>query len=360
MPTKFLKIDNKFKRIKKAYLKQDSNWSAIKKQYVKKNNNWELIFEDIDAITYVYNYGYVCGGVISGVGYSSAIDRFEFPFDDAMTTQAASLISNRVSMSANNSSLAGYVHGGNTGSGATNTIDRFVFSASMGIIAESGSLEQMGMDNRACNSSQHGYICGVRVIFDVYSYIQRQTFPFETGHTASINGSLTFARRSHAVANSQFHGYNFCGIIQSAQDISIIDRFSFPFNIGSTSESCGINFRSLHSPTGFNSSEYAYVCGGRKTSTPTQDYSHISRYSFPFTGGAYNAQYTTLNVARYDSSSNNSSHFGFVCAGHPTLMSIERMEFALDSASMTLLGNLTASRNNLAAADSTDHVSLFV
>ena len=362
MPTKYVKVDNNWKRITKMSVKDQDIWKSVKRKYIKKDNNWELVFEDIGAITYVYNYGYVCGGFVAGIGAVSTIDRFEFPFDNGSLTNVAMLTSARSDSAACNSSEAGYVFGGNIGGvGTTTTCDRFLFSLSMGHITDSGQLIHWNRNAGAVNCSLYGYVCGGGDGVNWRSYIQRITFPFEIGHNTTQVDNLSGTRREMANTNSSVHGYNFAGALSAGTDISSIDRFTFPLDSANNTYVTHL-YKAIFSPRGFNSSTYSYVCGGYKSSTPTIEYSDISRFLHPFNGGA-TSMYSNISSSRYNSSANNSSHYGFVCGGKnmtTNISTVERMEFAMDSGGTSIIGDLTNNRVALCAVDSTDFVSLFV
>ena len=80
--------------------------------------------------------------------------------------------------------------------------------------------------------SDFGYVCSGYDVSNDLSIIDRFIFPFDSG-TATHIGNLTENKRRHTANNSSIHGY-ICGGYDTS-NLSIIDRFTYPFDSGSAS-----------------------------------------------------------------------------------------------------------------------------
>jgi len=150
-------------------------------------------------------YGYVCGGW--NYSYFSTIDRFQFPFDSGTANYVGNLSGGRGVLSANNSSTYGYVCGGwhSNGNVLFSTVDRFQFPFNSGTASQVGNLSGSRGWLSANNSSIHGYVCGGWDNSSSYfSTIDRFQFPFDSG-TANQVGNLS----GNKAASSATDGVDF-------------------------------------------------------------------------------------------------------------------------------------------------------
>jgi hypothetical protein len=103
-------------------------------------------------------------------------------------------------------------------------------------------------------------------------------------------------------------------------------------------------------------SNYGYVCGGYSSGY----LSTIDRFQFPFDSGTAN-QVGNLSGSRCDLSANNSSTHGYVCGGYyydsnGTMFStIDRFQFPFDSGTANHIGNLSGNRHGLSANNSSTY-----
>jgi hypothetical protein len=141
-------------------------------------------------------HGYVCGGSsFDSDTMFSTIDRFQFPFDSGTANQVGNLSESRGHLSANNSSTHGYVCGGESDSGDSflSTIDCFQFPFDSGIASHVDDLSESRERLSANNSSIYGYVCGGTRGISVFSTIDRFQFPFNSGTTSQV-GNLSESR----------------------------------------------------------------------------------------------------------------------------------------------------------------------
>jgi len=99
-------------------------------------------------------------------------------------------------------------------------------------------------------------------------------------------------------------------------------------------------------------SNYGYVCGGY--SIGFNFYSTIDRFQFPFDSGIAN-HVGNLSGSRSDLSANNSSTYGYVCGGWGPFSIIDRFQFPFNSGTASQVGNLSGSRSDLSANNSSTY-----
>jgi len=244
------------------------------------------------------------------------------------------------------------------GGSRISTIDRFQFPFDSGTTNQVGNLSEDR--NRLCanNSSTRGYVYGGwnsgYSSHNDLSIIDRFLFPFDSG-TAKHIGNLSENKSRLCANNSSTHGY-VCG---SGSCNSTIDRFQFPFDDG-TANYVGNLSGSRGWLSANNSSTYGYVCGGIDSSYYPS--STIDRFQFPFDSGTAN-QVGNLSGRRAFLSANNSSIHGYVCSGwnkSDNLSTIDRFQFPFDSGTTNQVGNLSGSRSDLSAIDGVDFATMFV
>jgi len=105
-------------------------------------------------------------------------------------------------------------------------------------------------------------------------------------------------------------------------------------------------------------SNYGYVCEGYNGSN---DFSTIDRFQFPFNRGTA-SKVGNLSGSRGDLSANNSSTHSYVCGGYSSgyISTIDRFQFPFNSGTASYVGNLSGSRGSLSATDGVDFVTMFV
>jgi len=309
------------------------------------------------------NYGYVCGGGNPDTWYST-IDRFQFPFNSGTASYVGNLSGSRAHLSANNSSIYGYVCGGWEWSGRNffSTIDRFQFPFDSGTANHVGNLSGSRYWLSANNSSTHGYVCGGRngnsssYYYYNLSTIDRFQFPFDSG-TANYVGNLSGSRCFLSANNSSTYGY-VCGGWGGGW-LPTIDRFQFPFDSGTASYVGNLSGGRIYLSAN-NSSTYGYVCGGWDGSSLL---AIIDRFQFPFDSGTA-SQVGNLSGSRFYLSANNSSTHGYVCGGwnnssiHFSI--IDRFQFPFDSGTANQVGDLSGNKAAPSATDGVDFVTMFV
>jgi len=248
----------------------------------------------------------------------------------------------------------GYIAGGRDSSGTEiSVIDRMIFPFDSGTASHVGNLS--GSRNNTsiggANSSIHGYISAGRDGVNAYiSIIDRFSFPFDSGSSSHV-GNLNTTCEYPSGNNSSIHGY-FCGGY-TGTSFSIVNRIIFPFDSGD-SANVGNLSRSQYSGVGINSSIHSYICEGWGTSYV----SAIDRFIFPFDSGTASHIGNVSHSRGYSGGANSSIH-GFICGGSNNsgtrLSIIDRIEFPFDSGTSTRVGNLSITQNSSAGNNSTNY-----
>ena len=289
-------------------------------------------------------YGYVCGGgtCCAETTYST-IERFSYPMDGGVASVVGSILFEAFT-TATNSSLHGYTAGGApAGTQAISTICRFSFPDATDLVANTYLSVARCSYDAGTNSSQCGYICGGNICCSstAYSVVDRFTFPFHEG-TCTHVGDLTWSGCCATSCSSSISGY-VCGGNNSTDDsqLSTVDKFTFPFDSGVASHTANLS-GPRRAVSSCSSSTHGYVIGGWFAADTNVYLSIIERFSFPFDSG------TSLHVGnlvgeRYAAGSCSSSSGGYVCNGGLAGSIIERFPFPFDSGTSVVAGytNLT-------------------
>lgn len=366
MPTKRVRMENNWKIINKFTIQQENNNIPIYREYVRKDNEWKLVFEDLEAgPAIIYNYGYVCGGLIGTSDFVPTIDRMEFPLGAAQSTEyITDLATQRGWACGNNCTEYGYIHGGHSGIQYLDSCEKFLFSMSMSHLTTSGSIPIAKRYAGANNSSIHGYVCGGSTGSVRYDDIGRFLFPLESTDVVTTYIHLPRLLNGSSSTNSTLYGYVCGGNVPSGASTattSIIDRFTF--SVESDAQQKGDLNESTFASSANNSSTHSYVLGG-VYQLDNIVFDKILKFSFPFDTGN-SITINTLNNKRRDSAANNSTHYGYVCGGRMEdgasgISSIERFSYAVDTDPVELVSNLSSNRYALTGIDSTDFISQFV
>jgi len=200
--------------------------------------------------------------------------------------------------------------------------------------------------------SNYGYVCGGWSGGSRLSTIDRFQFPFNSG-TANQVGNLSGSRGWLSSNNSSTHGY-VCGG-WDGNYLTTIDRFQFPFNSGTASHVGNLS-GSRDNSSANNSSIHGYVCGGYSFDNNSW-YSTIDRFQFPFDSSTV-SQVGNLSGSKRELSANNSSTYGYVCGGYADLScfsTIDRFQFPFSDGTANHVGNLSGSRFYLSANNSSTH-----
>lgn len=290
-------------------------------------------------------YGYVFS--------EDRIERLKFPLDSGTSTTVGRLSESRSSLSANNSSVHGYVCGGSDKS----TIDRFQFPLDSGNAIRAGSLSIGRSGLSANNSSVIGYVCGGYYNSNYHiSTIDKFMFPLDYGYVVH-DFNLSYIRSRMSANNSSVHGYVCGGCYYTGYYLNIVDRFQFSFDSGYSAPTGYLSGSNRFDLSANNSSVHGYVCGGSSYSNYIRYLSIIDRFQFPFDSG-YASQVGNLSSIKSCLSANNSSFHGYVCGGtysddngSVVVSAIDRFLFPLCYGGASQSGNLSDGAYSLSAND---------
>lgn len=231
-------------------------------------------------------------------------------------------------------------HAGRAGD-STKAIGRFTFPFDSGTSASVGNCAGQTFGGAGCNSSEYGYIsCGFQTSDGSgmpLSTIERFTFPFDSG-TSSVVGISGDYRRNCASMNSSNHGFVFGGYKDSSNSSAGVDRFVFPFSSGFTSV-CGNISVARRYLGGCNSSTNGYITNGYDTTVKNI----IERITFPNDAGVVTTVGSLSNNI-FGCSSFNSSLHAYMCGGSngsSIISYIERFAFPFDSGTCQYVGNIS-------------------
>ena len=292
-------------------------------------------------------YGYSCAGS-DGYNPKNQIMRFEFPFDSGVASYVGTT-SNPISVLGGcNSSLCGYIFYGGDWFSKRSSIYKMTFPFDSGVANKVGNCNNSMEMPAALNSSIHGFVGSTGL-----SIVERIAFPFDSGIASMVGNTYHYVGSSSSL-NSTNYGY--------LNSQSVIDRFKFPFDSG-VATYVGNMSSSRQRPAGCNSTNYGYYAGGYGApSGPWVGVSWIDRIQFPFDSGT-GVLVGNLSASRHDNGANNSTVYGYIMGGNygsSYFSIIDRIVFPFNSGVAFHVGNLQYARNCMASIDGTDFVSMFI
>lgn len=203
-------------------------------------------------------------------------------------------------------------------------ITRIEFGLDSPISEYKSNLSSSRFDCCGNNASHYGYICAGQQRISTHNNpirnIDRFSFPFDSGDTTQ-QGQLRHKRPYSSANNSSIEGF-VCGGSQRND----IERFIFPFHEGITQYGLTLtNNKKLSSA--HNCTYYGYVSAGEQSN-------NIDRYQFASQTGQAHI-YLQLETVRYNTCGNNSSEYGFICGNYSTTSNnIKRFSFANEATSI--------------------------
>lgn len=259
------------------------------------------------GVTNIIAAGYVGGGIESGGGALSTINRFIFS-TEAISTPTATLSSARRFLSATNSVTRGYFMGGqNSGGTPVAEIDGIDFT-SLAAINPAAVLSLSRYGYAGVSSSTTGYAMGGQTSSAVTNEIDGIVFATE----AAINPAavLSFARLNGAGINSSTAGYIAGGGTGLTGSLEI-DGITFSDNTA-TNPAATLSATKM-GPMGTNSTTKGYIMGGDNNAYPPVETSSID--SFVFSNSTVAAVSAVLAEARATGAGVNSTTKGYVLGG---------------------------------------------
>ena len=200
--------------------------------------------------------------------------------------------------------------------------------------------------------ADYGYVCGGHDGSNLLSNIDRFSFPFDSG-TSSLVGNMSESRRAFSGCNSSNYSYLFGNYVESN-----IDRFSFPFDSGASSLVGNLSQIKGYTSS-CNSSNYGYVTSGYGSSSGNVYYSTIDRITFPFDSGTA-SHIGNLSQTKYATAACNSSKYGYVCGAEidesaESFSTVDRITFPFDSGTASHVGNLSSKRGYISGCNSSNY-----
>ena len=299
------------------------------------------------------NYGYACGGDISGsVPYTgNVIDRFAFAAS-ANASDVGDLTKIKAYCAGALSTTHGYVMGGwnyipgeAQPHGGVVDIDKFSFATGTQSASNIGDLTQLRFTAVGNTSETHGYCVGGHSYpSDVpTSWNIIEKFPYASDTDATDVGDITTGvLRKHASSNSETHGYIASGNIDSTY-YNQIQNFSFTTD-GNTVDIADVIRGGRTSSQNLQSSTYGYVsCWARFDPADTANENRIEKYSFA--AGTNSTDVGNLTRDGNWSTSVSQSTYGYTMGGHTPSRNnvIDRFSFTTDG-NASDVGDLTVGR----------------
>lgn len=296
------------------------------------------------------DFGYICGGYNNI--HMSYISRFQFSIQGGNLQYKSNLNASKYAICGNNSTLHGYVCGGQitfqSEKQNIKNIERFSFPFDFGDVRlYENILHNNRIYSSSNNSSMYGYICGGEN--DATS--ERFLFPLETNTTYSIEFSNI--RKSNVSHNCTYYGYV---VGSDTTNNCKYDRYLFSLESNPVSDTYSIieNIQKYEMSSN-NSSQYGYIYGNY-----VEDNNEISKYLFTTGGNTIINNYLGLK----QSAGNNSTLYGYISCGYSLIYnqainSIFNLNFSNDGITNDYIF-LNEARTKCCAIDGVDFSSMFV
>ena len=277
-------------------------------------------------------YGYDVGGSVA----NSGINRYPFTADtDA--TDVGELIDTSHSVyegTGTCSTTYGYVAGGNQPPSSTpysNNILRFPFTSPEGVAGDVGELTyltRLSCQGISDIAGSYGYNVG-NLSAPTRSTMNR--YPTVSPGNATDVGELATGRQWGAASSSETVGYVIAGEIPA--DTDTIEKFPFASNSSSTQPATllAVN-RSQH---GHQGQTHIYVSGGISNADVIQKFTYAADTPATDVG-------ELANPNSMHGGTSATSGFGYLTAGYPTNVRIEKFSMISDGGSSSV-GNLAGS-----------------
>ena len=325
-------------------------------------HNYLNVRHTLAAATGNSNFGYFGGG--NGL---SSVERIDYANDVTSATFRGPLSLIRGRLAATGNSNFGYFAGGNISVPSTNTsiIDRINYSNDLATATIRGPLSSARQSvGAAFSNSKYGYFTGgALVIYYVpaFSTIDRIDYSNDIV-LPSIRGPLSSARRYAAGIGNLNYGYSGGGRNSPSNGISLVDRIDYS-NDTAQSSPRGNLVQERTNPGATGNSNYAWFIGGFRSIIDRVDYANDTitstsrgRLDRDLYGGQATSSHSFGGTPNSSYASNftfptvpNAGYFGGGWDGTNNLASIDKVDYANDTATASVRSALSVERRNLAA-----------
>jgi hypothetical protein len=304
------------------------------------------------------NFGYFGGGGIPSL--ASSVERIDYANDVATPSFRGSLSLARDRLAAAGNSNFGYFGGGG---GPVSTVDRIDYSNDLATATIRGPLSFARQSvGAAFSNSKYGYFTGGSLILfgvPAFSTIDRIDYSNDIV-LPSIRGPLSSARRYAAGIGNLNYGYSGGGRNSPANAISLVDRIDYSNDTAQSSPRGNlVQARTNLGATG--NSNFAWFMGGFSSMIDRVDYANDTitatsrgRLDRELYGGQATSSHSFGGSPNSSYASNftfptvpNAGYFGGGSDGTNNLASIDKVDYANDTATASVRSALSLARFGL-------------
>jgi hypothetical protein len=297
------------------------------------------------------NYGWFGGGTNpSAPTVKSIVDRIDFSNDSVSASPRGLLSSIRYIHAATGNSNFGWFGGGSPGPAATKvaTVDRIDFSNDSSTASPRGPLSSARSGLSATGNSNYGWFGGGTVSGPGVATVDRIDFSNDSA-TASPRGPLSSLRGSGAATGNSNYGWWGAGF---APSISTVERIDFSNDSAGGSFRCILNLGgSLVSQlTATSNSNYGWFGGGLVSAAT----SAINRIDFSNDSATISVR-GPLSATKNALAATGNSNYGWFGGGQfvSAIATVDRIDFSNDLSAVSPRGSLSSPRQSLAATSNT-------
>ena len=287
-------------------------------------------------------------------GPTSTVDRIDYSNDTATASPKGPLSVGRSGLAATGNSFFGYFAGGNV----TTTVQRVDYSNDTATASPKGPLSVPKYQFAATGNASFGYFGGGIYAYPIYnsSAVDRINYSNDTA-TASPRGPLSSARRELAATGNSSFGW-FTGGFPNTLSTERINYSNDTATASIRGSFAGIGQFGAYGLSGLSAtgnSSFGYFGGGYYQSGYGQ-YSTAARVNrIDYSNDTATASIRgSLSLSRQRLAATGNSSFGYFGGGGylSTYSTVDRIDYSNDTATASVKGPLTSSKWLIAAASS--------
>jgi hypothetical protein len=309
------------------------------------------------------SFGYFIGGAASpsSTRYST-VDRVDYSNDTPTAVAKGPLSLARFSLAATGNADFGYVGGGKTPS-SVSSVERIDYSNDTAATAPKGPLSAGRYNVTATGNQNFGYFGGGS--HPVVSTVDRIDYSNDTA-TASPKGPLSLAIRFLAATGNSSFGYFGGGFSSSTSaTISTVDRIDYSNDTG-TASTKGPLGTAIERMGATGNTSFGYFGGGQPSRSTVDRIDYANDTATALAKGPLSAPRQSLTATssranaiplkgpgalevevRFSDGTYETSHMGYFGGGeNPYRSSIQRIDFANDTATAVVKSSLTSGSTN--------------
>jgi hypothetical protein len=299
------------------------------------------------------NFGWFAGGYISGGTFTSLVDRIDFSNDSPTTASPRGpLTAARGYAGAAGNANYGWFGGGQNVPTSISSVDRIDYANDSPTSASPrGPLSLARSSLTATGNANYGWFAGGQQSATHYSVVDRIDYSNDSPTTASPRGGLTTTRRHLAATGTQNYGWFAGGYSPTTANAwSLVYRIDYSNDSPATASPRGPLSAASYRISATGNNNYGWIGGGRNGGP---GFSTVDRIDFA-NDTANASTRGSLSTARYGLAATSNANYGWFGGGNTGASTsvVDRIDFASDTVNASPRGGLTTARQTQTQATS--------